>query len=70
MLEGDPDAALNHLERAVDLGWLEANDFTRYWTAFRPLAGDPRLDTLVQRMNDRRNEQRALLGLPPIEVDA
>ena len=69
MLEGDPSAALGHLEHAVDLGYLEANDFTRYWPVFQPLAGDPSLEALIVRMNERRNEQRALLDLPPIELD-
>ncbi|MEJ2534889.1 MAG: hypothetical protein P8008_05345, partial [Gammaproteobacteria bacterium] len=69
MLEGDSNAALGHLEHAVDLGYLEANDFTRYWPVFQPLAGDPSLEALIVRMNERRNEQRALLDLPPIELD-
>ena len=70
MLEGNPDAALEHLEASIARGYLEDNDFYRRWTVFQPLKGDPRLDALITRMNDRRNEQRALLDLPPLEIDA
>jgi len=70
MLEGDPDRALSMLEKAVTQGYWEDNDFIRYWTVFRPLLGEPRLDALITRMNDLRNGQRALLDLPPIELDA
>jgi tetratricopeptide (TPR) repeat protein len=70
MLEGDADAALAHLDRAVTQGYWEDNDFVRYWTVFRPLLGDPRFDALIVRMNDLRNEQRVLLDLPSLELDA
>ena len=70
MLEGDADTALSHLDRAVTLGYWEDNDFVRYWTVFRPLLGEPRLEALIVRMNELRNAQRALLDLPPVELDA
>ena len=63
-------AALAHLDRAVTQGYWEDNDFVRYWTVFRPLLGDPRFDALIVRMNDLRNEQRVLLDLPSMELDA
>jgi hypothetical protein len=70
MLEGDTDSALLHLENAVNQGYWEDNEFHRYWSVFRPLLGDPRFDAVMVRMNDLRNEQRALLDLPPLELDA
>jgi len=32
------------------------------------LRGEPRFEALVARMNTRRNEQRVLLGLPPLDA--
>jgi TolB-like protein len=69
MLQGDHEAALSHMERAVEQGFLETPDFTKYWAAFRPLRGEPRLEALIERMTQRRNMQRALLDLPPFEAD-
>ena len=68
VLEGDNEAALGHLERAVEQGYLEENNFTEHWVAFRPLLGEPRLDALVTRMNEHRNEQRALLAKKSIRA--
>jgi len=68
--DGMADYPLSQLEKAVTQGYWEDNDFVRYWTVFRPLLGEPRLDALITRMNDLRNAQRALLDLPPIELDA
>ena len=70
MLENDVDSALAYLERAVEQGYLEENQLTRYWPVFQPLLGEPRLTALIERMNGRRNEQRALLDLPPIEINS
>jgi len=67
MLEGDPEQALDYLERAMDQGGID--DFARYSAIFQPLLGDPRYESLMIRVNDHRNEQRALLDLPPIEFE-
>ncbi|MNC88590.1 hypothetical protein D3C83_44200 [compost metagenome] len=56
------------MERAVVQGFLEDADFTRFQPVFAPLRGEPRFEALVARMNARRNEQRALLGLPPLDA--
>ena len=69
MLDGDHDAALAHMERAVEQGFIEDNDFYNAWVVFQPLRGDARLDTLIERMNTLRNEQRVLLGMAPIELE-
>jgi len=68
MLLGDEQSALEHMERAVAQGFLEDADFTRYQPVFAPLRGEPRFEALVARMNTRRNEQRVLLGLPPLDA--
>ncbi len=67
MLEGDPELALEHLERAVDQGAID--DFARHSPIFQPLLGEPRYQALMIRVNQHRNEQRALLDLPPIEFE-
>ena len=67
MLEDNPELALEYLERAVDQGAIE--DFARHSPIFQPLLGEPRYQTLMIRINERRNEQRALLDLPPIEFE-
>lgn len=67
MLEGNPDQALDYLERAVDQGAID--DFARYSPVFEPLLGEPRYQALMIRVNQHRNEQRALLELPPIEFE-
>ena len=67
MLEDNPEQALEYLERAVDQGAIE--DFARHSPIFQPLLGEPRYQALMIRINERRNEQRALLDLPPIEFE-
>ena len=70
VLEGDLNSSLDELDRAISMGYLEESDFPRYWAAFRPLRSEPRFQALITRMNTARNEQRALLDLPPIDIDS
>ncbi|MEJ2534174.1 MAG: tetratricopeptide repeat protein [Gammaproteobacteria bacterium] len=67
LLERQPELALDQLQRAVDQGFMD--EMSRYSRIFGPLRGEPRFEALVERVNERRNEQRALLGMPPAVVD-
>jgi TolB-like protein/Tfp pilus assembly protein PilF len=64
-LEGDFAAARNFYATAIDLGWRNATFVSRSPRKFLP--PDAEFDALLVRMTHLINEERASLGMPPIE---
>jgi TolB-like protein/Tfp pilus assembly protein PilF len=66
-LMGDDDAALQHLAKAIDGGYIGPIRLARLWPAFASLEGDPRYEQIQSRMIKHLNEERKALGLDPIQ---
>jgi len=67
-LAGDFDAALHWLEVVQAQGGIPALDLGSEYSVFAPLRGDPRFETLLSRITEHVNEERATLGLDPVSA--
>ncbi len=66
-LKDDIETALDLLEMAVDGGWMTDGRPAVVCMEFDVLDGHPRFEALEVRMLDRVNEERAIVGLPPLD---
>jgi len=66
-LVGNHDAAIDWLGRAIDRGLQNYAPLSKWLPAFSLLEGDPRFAELEARMIDNINEDRAALGMAPID---
>jgi TolB-like protein/tetratricopeptide (TPR) repeat protein len=71
---GDIDAAFEHLQKAVDNGWVTRGSAPEeVIPQYAVLADDPRMDDIKAQMLEVFNRDRAIVGLPPVnenyEVD-
>ncbi len=64
---GDIDAAFEHLQSAVEGGWVIVGDPVEVEPALAPLADDPRFAEIEATMLARVNEYRGLLDLAPFD---
>ena len=64
---GDIDAAFEHLQSAVEGGWVIVGDPVEVEPALAPLADDPRFTEIEGTMLARVNEYRGLLDLAPFD---
>jgi TolB-like protein/Tfp pilus assembly protein PilF len=67
-LVGDPDRAIDHLERAVDLHLMLAAPLHVLHPDLDVLRGDPRYEALVARMTQHFEAERAAAGLEPVRT--
>jgi len=68
MLSGDREAAVSLLEQAFGQGFIQMVLLTMDHSVFTPLRGEPRFETVLSKMHERLNEQRASLGLEPVSI--
>ncbi len=66
-LAGRDDEAISHLELAVDRGFRGNPALDWSQPIFASLADNPRFVAMRTRLADKVNEQRAILGLDPID---
>jgi TolB-like protein/lipoprotein NlpI len=64
---GDIDAAFDHLQSAVEGGWIIVGDPVEVEPALAPLADDPRFTEIQATMLAKVNEYRGLLDLAPFD---
>jgi uncharacterized protein YkwD len=67
-LAGDLNASLDNLQHAIESGLIGGADLAVEYPALAVLVGEPRFAELQARMNERRNEERAKLGLEPLSI--
>jgi TolB-like protein/Tfp pilus assembly protein PilF len=65
-LSGDYDAAITLLDRAVEQGLVLDITIPSAWPVFRPLAGDPRFESVKARLLEHLNSERRQMGLEPL----
>jgi hypothetical protein len=68
MLSGDREAAVSLLEQAFGQGLIQTIRLTMDNSVFAPLRGEERFETVLSRMHERLNQQRASLGLEPVST--
>jgi hypothetical protein len=66
VLQGDSEAALDVLERAVRRGELDWE--SRYDPIVRTLGDAPRFVALYDELDRKIDAQRAELGMPPADI--
>ena len=71
---GDIDAAFEHLQKAVEGGWVaRGSSPEEVVPQYAVLADDSRMDDIKAQMLEVFNRDRAIVGLPPVnenyEVD-
>jgi TolB-like protein len=66
-LQGDIDAAFEHLQSAVEAGWVIVGDPVAIEPALAALEDDPRFTGIEATMLARVNEYRGLLDLAPFD---
>jgi tetratricopeptide (TPR) repeat protein len=64
---GDIDVAFDHLQSAVEGGWVIVGDPVEVEPALAPLADDPRFTEIEATMLAKVNEYRGLLDLAPFD---
>ena len=65
--DGEQAKALEYLGKAVDRGMMVTARITDTYPWYTGMEGVPEYEAIQARMVDNINEQRALLGLDPIE---
>jgi len=68
MLSGDHDGAITLLDNAFQSGVTIDPRQRKAWPVFQPLQGDPRYEDAKARMLAHLNEERAQLGLEPVNT--
>ncbi|MFC1796625.1 hypothetical protein ACFL1V_05965, partial [Pseudomonadota bacterium] len=68
MLSGDHDSAITLLDNAFQNGVTIDPRQRKAWPVFQPLQGDPRYEDAKARMLSHLNEERAQLGLEPVNT--
>lgn len=66
---GDIDAAFDHLQSAVEGGWVIVGDPVEVEPALAALENDPRFTEIEAKMLARVNDYRGLLDLAPFDVN-
>jgi TolB-like protein/Tfp pilus assembly protein PilF len=66
LLAGDPEGAIDLLDKAVTQGAIVDDGLTASWGMFSSLRGDPAFEAVKERMLEYLNEERAELGLEPV----
>ena len=66
-MSGDLDAAFEHMEDAVENGWVAVGEPAEIDPRFTLLADDPRFGPIKETMLATLNRDRALVGLEPFE---
>jgi len=67
-LTGDYEMALRWLDKVVSEGGTLRLNQAKEFSAFAPLRGDPRFESVLTRFDRHVNEERAALGLPPVST--
>jgi hypothetical protein len=66
---GDIDAAFDHLQSAVEGGWVIVGDPVEVEPALAALENDPRFTEIEAKMLARVNDYRGLLDLAPFDAN-
>ena len=67
-LAGDEQRALDYLEQAVERGSIRHARIAWEFPVFASMEGDPRFDSIQNKMIENLNQQRAALGLESVET--
>jgi TolB-like protein/tetratricopeptide (TPR) repeat protein len=67
-LEGNLQASLEYLDRAITQGFITTTRISETWPWLAPLEGDPRFEAIQTRMIEHLNTERAALGLDPVSA--
>ncbi len=67
-LSGDQDQALEHLDEAVNEGYLGYPRMSKQWVQLKPLEGEPTYEAIQTRMVEHLNAERAKVGLGPMSI--
>ena len=67
VLAGDHESALGELENSLQRGLTHMAPLAKYAPEFEPLADDPRFLKIEAAMIAKQNNERAILGLDPVD---
>jgi hypothetical protein len=68
LLTGDHETAMSWLLKSEQQGWVQSVRLDSVWREFEVLRGDEQFEALQARIFEHTNQERAALGLEPIEV--
>jgi len=65
---GDQEEAINQLQQAAELPAMVACPLAEFWPVFESLRGHSRFESTQARLIENMNQERASLGLDPLET--
>jgi len=65
---GNQEEAINQLQQAAEIPAMIAGPLAEFWPVFESLRGHPRFESTQARLIETMNQERASLGLVPLEI--